>query len=356
MEDSTSNAFKLAFIFLGTVLGAAFCTGQEALQFFNKKNATFFAILFAAFLLGFNCYMVLKKINDDSITSFDEYVTRVATKVIGRIFGAVLLFSSFVVFFGMYSAAGSIFQDSFGLSKSTGILTLAAACFVVLAADIKGVLVVNAILTPLKIIGIPILAVIAIKSGNYYLLNNSSYVQNLFVPSNLNLFWGSILSAASYVCLNCTENAAVMVPYKDLLSDESVRWGSIFSGLFVGILLTIVWLAFKLNYGVVEGSTIPMLALVRPMSHGLRVLYQVLICAGTFTTAAAMGLALTTQVKNRGLFMRIFISFVLCVIAIPLAFMNFGDIVNKLFRWVGYVGILWMAVITFDFFRHLGKK
>ncbi|MDR1392152.1 MAG: hypothetical protein LBJ09_03055 [Clostridiales bacterium] len=358
MNNSIKNSFKIAFLFLGMFVGAGFCTGQETFQYFNRNNGNLLSLAFALFLLILNFYIVLKKIYEDRIDSFDEYVTKTSSKVIGRIFKIFISIIAFVAFFGMHSAAGSLFKQIFKTSNSytAGVLTLSFLCFIVFILDAKGLLMVNSFMSPLKIIGIPILTLIAIKKGNISLFHDKSFLKELSLPSGLFTFFNSFVSAACYVSFNAIASGSVLVSFKNLFDKKTIKLGAILGGTLICVMHLVIWLAFKLHFKEIEKIEIPMLYFANTIGGICKIIYLILVCSGTFTTAVSMGFALINQFKIKDLKQRLFYSILLCIIALPLAFIKFSSIIGKIFGFMGYVGFAWMFITIFDYLKNIMPK
>ena len=86
------NISKIAFVYIGTVMGAGFASGQEMLVFFASfgKDGIYGLILagFMFFLIG---WMVLQLILAFECTSYKEFICIITGKKIGIFFGVELL-------------------------------------------------------------------------------------------------------------------------------------------------------------------------------------------------------------------------------------------------------------------------
>ena len=79
MKEDLKNGFKIAFVYVGLVIGAGFASGQEIMRYFVKYNTRNLSGVVAATLM-FICvaFLILKRTYKYNIKSFDEYIRAVA--------------------------------------------------------------------------------------------------------------------------------------------------------------------------------------------------------------------------------------------------------------------------------------
>lgn len=351
MKSDIKNALKLAFIFLGIFIGAAFTSGQEVLQFYNNKSANLTTMIFATFFLMFNCYVVFKKISDSKITTFNDYVIKCSSKPIGSVFNTLTIITALICFVGMFSAAGAIFSEFFHLKPNIGVGLIAISCFLVFVFEARGILTVNSYLGPIKIIGIFILAIITIKNSNLAPLKEPDNIKNLIFPLSPMHFIITALATASHVSFNCAECGAIFVPFHKIINAKVAKLGAIFSGLFAGTLLFLIWFAQQLSYNEIKNLELPMYYLIQKTHPFFQCLYLFLVCSGTFTTAVSMGFALLSQINKKTLSNRIINSTLLVLIGCVLSVISFATLVGNVFSFMGYIEIIWTIIIFVDFFK-----
>ena len=110
--DLLCSSCKIAFTYVGTVIGAGFASGQEVLSFFTvygKYSALGIFISTLLFILvGKKVLLLGYKLN---IKSFGEFVDIIFGSF-SKIINAYLLFSFAVICTAMFSGAGTLFVEN----------------------------------------------------------------------------------------------------------------------------------------------------------------------------------------------------------------------------------------------------
>lgn len=123
MEQSKGSASQLAFVYVGTVVGAGFATGREIVEFFLKFGwFGFFGILVSGgmfTLLGAKLMIISKRINAKSYQEMNIFLFGATA---GRIINVFMLFVLLGVTSVMLSGAGALFEEQLGMSAQIGML------------------------------------------------------------------------------------------------------------------------------------------------------------------------------------------------------------------------------------------
>lgn len=159
-------AGKVAALYAGGVIGAGFASGQEILQFFALLGpGGLLGTALAAWLFAYLGAVVLGMATGLHSTSY----RRVIDRLLGPRLGALLDLVSLLVLFGglgvMLAGSGAVAQQQFDLPPAVGVLGLAILTSLVIYRGLVGVIEVNVLVVPIKVLTVAAISVYAILAG-----------------------------------------------------------------------------------------------------------------------------------------------------------------------------------------------
>ncbi len=326
------NGFKIAFVYIGLVIGAGFASGREILEYFNMKNREnpIFVVL-AALLFAFVSYIILSKTYKSGISDFSEFVDFQAGRL-SKTIKAIMYLFMFCGFFVMLSASGSLFNSAFGVDKKVGVVVLSIICFFVFAFDIKGIVAINTVLVPFMIAGILYLSI-------------SSLLYADVSASSILFSDNAAISAVCYVSYNTITAGAVLVPLYSLLDRRVIKTGVIAASTVLGILILLIWLTLNLFYERILVFHMPMLEIASLRGELYRIIYTFVLFTSICTTAVSHGFGVLSRFHPKTKKQRIFLAAVFCLAAMPFSDLNFSFLVSTLYGVFGYFGLIWLIIL-----------
>lgn len=335
------KVLKISAVYIGLIIGAGFASGREVLEYFCfPSNGSSVGVLIASFLFVITAYAILSKASESGISSFDEYIEKIA----GRLAPAVKVFMLVHMFCGlvvMFSGSGAFADATTGFSFLDGAFFMAFVCFVVLSFDVKGIVALNVFLVPMMICGILFVALYSIIFGN----------TDVFSPMRDG--GKTVLAAVCYCSYNTITAGAVLVPLSDGIDKRTVRRSAIVGGFVIGILIMIVKYVMDANLSVIWDSELPMLELAALCGKLYKKIYSCVLFMAISTTAAANGFGIMSHFSDRihTVPQRVLTAAVLCLAAIPFSLYGFSKLVANLFAFFGYLGMIWILWILFDRYK-----
>lgn len=337
------NGLKVAFVYIGLVIGAGFASGQEIFQYFTKFSRTNAGgVVVAGLCFIFVAYLILNKTYREGLITFDDYICAIAGRFTlpMRWFFRLYMFCGFFV---MLAGSGALLRYAFGLNELVGIAGMAILCFIVFAFDIKGIVTLSSILVPLMIAGV-------------FIICSLSLIVSTPVFAPLEQFKNNpAISALCYVSYNTITAGAVLVPLCRLLSPRSIRVGSVLGGGILGLLIFLVWMALSAHYELLIGSEIPLYSLAVMNGSCYKWVYSAVLIMAICTTAVSHGFGLLSQCPVRSEKERLLFAAVLCLGAVPFARFGFSALVEHLYSFFGYAGLIWLGMVLWDAVRSLRK-
>ncbi|HZK57742.1 MAG TPA: hypothetical protein VFD17_05475, partial [Clostridia bacterium] len=170
------SILTLASVYIGTVIGAGFASGQEVLQFFGKYGykgilgITVITVLFS--LLGAS---VLNIVYTRKIRSLEEFTMIYFGEAFFVVINIVLTFLLFISYVVMLSGSGAVANENFQIPYAYGIFAMAAITLYVFIFGIEGIAKANNIAVPLLILIILWVGMITIYKNKMLFSNFYAY-------------------------------------------------------------------------------------------------------------------------------------------------------------------------------------
>lgn len=387
MEKKIGIALMTAGAFISYNVGAGFASGNELLQFFGLWDARgiVLSVLSGVLSMTWICGILLFLGRLSPAKAATENYTWIAGPAAGAFFRIITGLCVFMNLMLMYSGAGNVLTQQFGIPKIVGELLLAAASLLVVLGGMKRIQRV------LGCMGVIILSYIAIfflltlfggksDSANLSLIpqavaDGKALRINLFAnfPFSLAPSLASRNSPVLNGILYSTEVLMAGFPFFAALGRrgasprESARQG-ILAGVcyYVCVTFMVVMLAFNFD-AVIDQKTgemfaFPALAVVDKLFHSISFTYSFLIFIGIFSATTGYLWVLSDQMFPNRQHSKENKLFILGLTLVGLLLGNripFSVIINTLFPISGTLGIILALVCTGRFFwvlaHHIGR-
>lgn len=340
--------FKISCIFIGTVIGAGFASGQEILQFFGVFGYRgILGIVLATILFAVLSAIVLSRVYTYKLKSYDELINPIFGKLVGNVIEIIVTTFLFVGYCVMLSGSGAVFNEQFGLSYDIGIYIMALAAMITFLFNVKGLSVANSIIVPLLLIGIIITSCSVIMKDGLILSN----LHGTKVATTGNWFTSSIL----YVSYNSIPVIVILTTLRPILKDKksSIK-GGIVGGLLLGLIASLILISLLILYTDISTLNIPMLKVAERIGPLGRISYSVILLLAMFTTAIANGFGFIKRVSSYSSsnINYYFTIIIFSILTIPLAKLGFATLVKKIYPLFGYLGLLMFLGIIFSAFSY----
>ncbi|MDR2166536.1 MAG: hypothetical protein LBE35_01620, partial [Clostridiales bacterium] len=321
MDKKTSrlSIIKTTCIFTGLIFGAGFASGREHLTFFLRYGRFgVFGIILAGAVIALCGLAVMDLCVRHGIRDYKSFMRAVFGPRLGAVLDVITGLFIFVLFSAMLAGAGALGQQALQLPFSAGSAALAALCFVILLFDIRGIIEINTIVTPILVVGALILGIFAI-------FGDAAPAAALTLQNPI--FWP--LSALIYASYNMLTAIAVLAALPTLVTTRKIaRTSGILGGFFVALIGLIFAIALLAHLPAIQNAELPMLALAQNLAPLLSYSYTIVLILAIFTTAATNAFALINWLATRTRFTRIQIKIAITILGVIAAHMGFSGIVS----------------------------
>ncbi len=339
----TKNLLKISAVYLGTVLGAGFASGQELVQFFSRfEKRGILGCILAGSLFCLLGGIICARAIDLSEKTHRNYLKTVFGQKTAGIFAVITELFLCVSFCVMLSGAGAFFRERFSAPVWVGVLLTDALCLLVLLFDLRGISAVNLLLAPVMLFGTLYVAVSAL----YMPLPVAVWLPQMhsngrFLPYTL-----------FYVGYNMLTATAVLVPSAALAPDKkTARAGGFLGGLFLSVMMLLCTVAIYTARASLGGN-LPMLHLAGEVGRGAYVLFSAVLYMAMLTTAVSTGFSVTERLKGLGIGRKTAAACV-CLAALPFSFVEFSTWVKYSYFLFGIPGAVMVFGILWDWYKGL---
>lgn len=360
MENKSSVSIKTLFMVGGAyasyTIGAGFATGQEVLQFFGSWGSPYewLTVLVSMVMTIYFTSSCYKTGQHQQFDKASDCYTYYCGKYVGYFFDAFILLLVFGIFVVMFAGSGATIEQYFGINGIIGSVIMGLCSGATVFFGLKSVERVLGFLGVVIIFYVVIIGIYAVITKGLNLpeatASLSTYVaEGTVLQAGVFGIYNWFLSAMTYggVCL------IVSVPFlislgKSTKNQKEALASGVFSGVFfhAGVLLVLFAILLNLDYIVESGAQVPTLAAMSAMIPGLAWSFAIILVLGIFTTVTGYLWLLSGRfAEDKSTKSRI-ITVALVVLGIfGGTLLPFGQLVNILYPFAGFVGIIFMLFI-----------
>lgn len=349
-DDQLKDTLRIAGVYIGTIIGAGYASGQEILQFFTGYG--WWGILgtlvtMAMYpLLGYYLIVLGKRLKAQSHKSV---IYHICGKYLGAVIDILLAFFLFGVGVIMVAGSGSLFQQQFGIEPAIGYALMTALVILALLLSLRRVLNVISILTPFAF------GLVIVLAGYAAITADTTGVDLEAVAATQDQLasphW--LLSAFLHVSFNVTITVSIMAIIGATEKNyQAAKRGAVLGGIALGAIALIINLAMYFNIGDLVGTDMPMLILATEIHPGVGAAMALVLLAMIFNTAVPMlytftARFFTVETKN----FRI-AAVIVGLAAFGFGFIGFTELVGTVYPLLGYMGFVIFGAMAINLIRH----
>lgn len=342
------QSWKIAFAYIGIIIGAGLSSGQDILQYFisfgriGLIGVVILGLLNAAFgkiILSLGCYY--------RADNHEEVFTQLSHPIITKILDFVLIVGSFIMGFVMISGAGSNLSQQFGIPFWIGGLICSLLIIAVSFMNFDKITNVLGIFTPIMIVMILIITGYSFigKTHDWTMLDNLALT---ITPATSNV----LFSVINYYAL-CAMTAVSMA---FILGGSVVRIGiaekgGTRGGVLVGLVIFIAALSIYVNLDTVKDADMPILAIANQIHPWLAFIYALTVFSLIFNTAFSLFYSVARRLSKGNMKRMRIIIIAIVSLGYICSFFGFKTLINILYPILGYMGILLLVILIYGWLR-----
>ncbi len=334
-----NEQYKIAFTYVGAIVGAGFATGQEIYQFFTifGSRAIWGALVSVIGFIVFG-WMFMTITYTEKIYSYKDFLLVICGKELAKIFDLMIscfLFGGYTI---MLAAGSSLVKNNITNSHLGATIFVAAIIYLSFLKGTNGIIKLNSILIPILMLIIVGVCTVNIVYPPAFLVFSKG-----LIPKN------PTISGLTYLSYNLIIGMVVLSSLKgEIYKKKSVINAPIIAGLSLGLMMFLIIFA---TMGLQKPSEIPILDL----AHGIDKIFFFILIMGVgiaiLTSALASGHGLIIRLQQRiDLKYNVFV-FIITIMAIPLSLMGFTSLIKFIYPLFGFINYLIMFFTVLYFIR-----
>lgn len=329
------TAWAIAAVYTGSVIGAGFASGQEVLRFFAAFGSNgVWGMMVAGALFALFGAALLDRVYVLETSSHEALLLRLCGPYIGSLVDLLLNLFLFASIGVMLAGAGALLRDHHGLPFTVGVLATALTATLILRRDVNRLLRLNGALVVVLLVLTVVLLFPAVLIAPLPTVLPETDIALGMIPGSW--FVGALL----YVSFNV---ALAISPLGALGTQIEARWMGLVAALIGGALLSatggLILVVLLKNLHHIAQAELPIVALLQQEFPGMAKGYSAVLYFALMTSlvAASYGLGHRAHgiVGGQGGALTSWLPF----LAVPIAYVGFGKLVQTLYPIIGYVGL-----------------
>ena len=340
-------AYRTGFLFMGTMIGAAFASGREILTFYGGVRADFlwFALL-TAICYGVMFGIIVTRSRRSGVTGLQSFVGVTMPRCRGG-FEAFFMGCYLILFAGMLAGVDALAKVCCGIGEFP-LISLLTLILVIITVHggMDGLMRANNLLVPILIVSMLIISLASVSFPN---------ILKLSVP-NVRTQPKGVIKALLYIGMNLFLSLGVMTEASKTMEKKDVMKNAGFVFLATFPLLLAVGTAIFSSSVVSEAGDMPLLSIAVQLGGGVGIFFGLVIWGAIFTTLLSSAFPLvryaslyTKDDQNKALA-------IVAVLGFLLSRLGFARIVDLLYPVMGIAGWFFLIVFLFRTRRKSSKK
>ncbi|MFK7955042.1 MAG: hypothetical protein AB8B96_03020 [Lysobacterales bacterium] len=347
----------MAGAFAALLLGSAFASGQEALQFYASHGFLGIAGIGVSLLLfTYVAYSLFNAGREKHLTTTEDIFLYYCGRYAGTLLAWYAIVFITLIYWIMLVGAGAALQQGFGVPEWAGRILMALASLATILLGLRRIVEVIGLVGPLLIVvtlGISVASLLA--SSTNLVANAEGIAQFELLKAAPSWFTSSIL----YVGLSLMGLASFLPAVgQQMTSNRQVLSASILGPVLLMAAMLFVTLALINQISQMVGAAMPTMVLAEALSPGLSQVFAAVIVLGIYTTACPLMWVVCARFSSEK--DAPYKSKVYQGVAVSLALIGvlgggvlpFAKMVNLIYPTVGYAGF---AMLIFMLFTDLRK-
>src|SRR5699024_3544378 len=281
-------------------------------------------------------------------SSHKEAIYKISGKYLGILVDAVIVITLFGVGVVMVAGAGSTMNQQFGMPVFLGSLIMILLILATMMLKVDKVISVIGSITPFLLLAVVVVSIYSLTN-----MDNSFKEMEPFALKQSSAFSNWFIAAVNYASFNIAVGAGMSIVMGG--SEKNIRVASIggfLGGIGIGVLILLSHLAIFSRVDVVGNYDLPLLKIFDEISPILSTLMSLVLFGMIFNTGVSMFYSFVARffdVENKRKTYPVII--LTCVIGFILSFVGFTKLVEWLYSFIGFIGLVLILVLIFAPFK-----
>ena len=348
MEQRGVSAVKIAMVYIGTVVGAGFATGQEILQFFVSFGlGGLWGILLSTGLFILFGVLIMKIGLRLSAQSHFDVLGQIGGPLFQAAMDGLIMLSLFGGLTAMMAGTGAMFAQQLGLSPALGNALMGLLTAITVLRGLRGVIAAISAVVPFLLVSVLLISLFTLKNAPPdFQLGLGGTGSGLLG----NWLWAAIL----YTSYNIILSASVLGPLgAEAKHRRTVLLGGALGGLGLGFASLMIYLAISASGAEVSYLEVPMLHMALQIAPIAGVLFSLVLVAEIYTTAVGALYGFSARLMERNGRQGIAKITLTVSAAFFASLLGFSNLVRYLYPLQGYGGIVLLLALLWAW--HKGK-
>ena len=285
-------------------------------------------------LISIVIYKVFNLLHKNDINNYKKFIETIFPKKFKT--NKILIFSInnivniflLIIFNIMVSGFSTYVFQELNIKKIYGAMIIAILSFFSLNKKTNGIIRLNKMLIPIISVFILFIGINQIKVQQIVLIQNDTY----------SLYW--LISSILYSSYNSITLIPILISLKGKITNKKeINMVVLIVNSILIILSLIIFLLLNNYKSEIKNIEMPMVYIANKLNKNIKSIYGTIILMAIFTTAVTTIYGfLNNIIKNKKRYKKYMI--IICITSILMGKINFSDLINLLYPFFGYLGII----------------
>lgn len=328
------KAFLISGVFISSIVGAGFATGNEILFYFSRYSKFgLVGILGSVILFSLFQYIIVAEAGKKRAYKFDDYLFLIMGKKSANIISFISHFFMLIIFSAMLCGFGELLYSLYGIKKIYAVICMIILYHLILKKGYKGFVKSESLLSVFIVLSI-------IFTGIYILMFREKNV------TVFNTISAATISAVSYVGYNILTLSAVLCVLGKEYDEKVNKIAAVITFITMLLIMGLLWYIICIYSGMIDLGAIPLITICKRVSRFLSIFYSLVIFASMLTTAVSNGY--TLELKLEGIIGKKLSHHMVLAGGLLLSSLDFSFMVDKIYRVTGVISVYFLYRILKD--------
>ncbi len=347
MKKDIHKILQIAFVFIGTIVGAGLASGKEITQFFTSYGLVSFLGIFFCGLFYIIMGSIISKISIKyELNSYSDVIKIISPNILGKFTGVITTFYLISSASIILAGCGALINQFFGIPKIVGsLIMLCLACFFLLRGT-NGLIEVNSFIVPALLSTITLMFILYIVFCRDML--SIKYISEFTPPKS-----GIVISTILYCGYNILCCSGVLVPLSnETKSTKNMVYGIAVGALGLTFLSSIINILLLVNQPYIYKYEIPLLLSAQRFGNIIQALLLVIIWLEMFSTEVSDVYSISKTLEQtfkvpfkKGIF-------IVLAVALPISQIGFSNLISTLYPMFGVLSLIFISQCVYFYYKH----